>query len=84
LTICRHRRTFNVFNMLGVRLDPRLDRMLAALARRRKTTKSELAREAIRRFVTESDLPSRAREQSLRVSAADEPELEHDDTGWTG
>jgi predicted transcriptional regulator len=69
--------------MLGVRLDARLERLLAALARRRKTSKSAIAREAILRYVTEADLTTRAREQSHRASQADESEFEHDDRGWT-
>jgi predicted transcriptional regulator len=69
--------------MLGVRLDARLERLLGALARRRKTSKSAIAREAILRYVTEADLTMRAREQSQRASQAQEPELEHDDRGWT-
>jgi RHH-type rel operon transcriptional repressor/antitoxin RelB len=74
---------FNMLNMLGVRLDPKLDRLLGAEARRRRTTKSEVAREAIRRFLEAADIAKQAREQSLRASAKDEPDLEHDDTGWT-
>lgn len=69
--------------MLGVRLDPHLDRLLSALARQRRTTKSALAREAIRLYLADGDLASRAREQSLRASDHDEPELEHDERGWT-
>ena len=69
--------------MLGVRLDSRLERMLTALARRRRTSKSAIAREAIARYVTEADLTADAREQSQRASRMDEPELEHDDRGWT-
>jgi predicted transcriptional regulator len=75
---------FNALNMLGVRLDPRLDRLLSALARRRRTTKSELAREAIQRYLVEADLAARAKEQSQRASRAKGAgELEHDDRGWT-
>jgi predicted transcriptional regulator len=70
--------------MLGVRLDPRLDRLLSAIARKRRTTRSALVREAIRRFLTEADLAARAREQSLRAGQSADPELEHDDRGWTG
>ena len=70
--------------MLGVRLDPRLDRLLSALARQRRTTKSALAREAIRRYVGEADLAKRASEQSQRASKRDaDLGLEHDDRGWT-
>lgn len=73
----------NMFNMLGVRLDPQTDRLLATLAKRQRTTKSALARQAIRRFLEEQDLVVRAREQSLRASREDEQELQHDDRGWT-
>lgn len=69
--------------MLGVRLDARLERMLGALARRRGTSKSAIAREAILRYVAEADLTARAREQSERASQTAAPELEHDDRGWT-
>ena len=75
---------FNAFNMLGVRLEPRLERLLSALAKQRHTTKSALARAAIRKFLTEADLATRAREQSLHVSTTDDEGLEHDDRGWTG
>ncbi len=74
-----------MFNMLGVRLDRQLDRLLAAAARRRRMTKSELAREAIRRYLSDDDLAARAREQSLRASSSEDAgEVEHDDGGWTG
>jgi predicted transcriptional regulator len=72
-----------MLNMLGVRMDPALDRLLAAEARRRRTTKSELAREAIRAYLEGIDIAKRAREQSLRASAGSEGEFEHDDRGWT-
>lgn len=68
--------------MLGIRLDPGLDRLLAALARQRRTTKSALAREAIRQYLTEAGLAERAREQSLRAGSESTP-MEHDDRGWT-
>lgn len=75
---------FYKFNVLGVRLEPRLERALAQLARRRRTTKSALAREAIDRFVREAGLAEQAREQSLRASATDDlPDVGHDDRGWT-
>jgi predicted transcriptional regulator len=71
--------------MLGVRLEPKLEKHLAAVARRLRTTKSALAREAIRRFLADGDLAARAEEQSRRASAADTgaDELPHDDRGWT-
>jgi predicted transcriptional regulator len=69
--------------MLGVRLDKKTDKLLTLLARQRKTTKSELVREAIARYLLAVDIARRAREQSLRTSAAETDELEHDDRGWT-
>lgn len=54
--------------MFGIRLEPELDRRLAALAKQQGKTKSELAREAIRRFLLENDLVAEARRQSLLVS----------------
>jgi RHH-type rel operon transcriptional repressor/antitoxin RelB len=68
--------------MLGVRLDPKLDRLLAAEARRRRVTKSEIAREAIRRYLAGRDLTEEAREQSRRASAVRSEFLGHDDRGW--
>ena len=75
-----------MFNMLGVRLDPKTDRLLASVAKRRGTTKSAVAREAIHRYLVQLDLAASAREQSLRAAKADEleAELPHDDRGWTG
>jgi predicted transcriptional regulator len=69
--------------MLGVRLDPKLDRSLAAEARRRRVTKSALAREAIRHYLAGRDLAAEAREQSERASAGGGGYLDHDDRGWT-
>ena len=56
--------------MFGVRLDPELDRRLAVLAKQQGKTKSDLAREAIRRFLMENDLTAEAQRQSLLVSKA--------------
>ena len=69
--------------MLGVRLDKKTDKLLTLLARQRRTTKSALVREAIERYLIVVDIARRAREQSLRASAVDIDELEHDDRGWT-
>jgi predicted transcriptional regulator len=74
----------NALNMLGVRLDPKLDRRLAAEARRRRVTKSQLAREAIERYLGAQDLAKEAREQSVRASTHADDYLPHDDRGWTG
>jgi RHH-type transcriptional regulator, rel operon repressor / antitoxin RelB len=57
--------------MLGIRLEPDLDRRLAALAKRQGKTKSDLAREAIRRYLMDDDLAAEARRQSLLVSEGD-------------
>ena len=54
--------------MFGIRLEPKLDRRLAALAKQQGKTKSDLAREAIRRYLLENDLVVEARRQSLLVS----------------
>lgn len=61
--------------MLGVRLDQETERQLAALAARSKRSKSEIAREAIRRHVRRHDegLIAEAKRQSLRAAAR----------GWT-
>ena len=56
--------------MFGIRLEPELDRRLTALAKKQGKTKSDLAREAIRRFLLENDLVAEARRQSLLVSRA--------------
>ena len=56
--------------MFGIRLEPELDRKLTALAKNQGKTKSDLAREAIRRYLLENDLVAEARRQSLLVSRA--------------
>lgn len=70
--------------MLGIRLDPELEARLEALAKQTGRTKSECAREAIRRFLTEQDLVEEAQQQSLLVSTDDHDEnyLEFDQSGW--
>jgi len=54
--------------MLGVRLDPGLERKLAAIARQQGRTRSDLAREAIRRYVEAETLAAEAHRQSLLVA----------------
>ncbi len=54
--------------MFGIRLEEELDHKLAAIAKLRGLTKSDLVREAIRRFLNENELVSEARRQSLLVS----------------
>lgn len=57
-----------MFNMIGIRIDPDLQRRLDAAARRQGRTKSAIVREAVRRYLTDTDLEDEARRQSLRVS----------------
>jgi RHH-type rel operon transcriptional repressor/antitoxin RelB len=57
--------------MLGVRLDPDTERGLQQIARRSRRSKSDIAREAIERYVRQHDaaLVAEARRQSLRAAA---------------
>ncbi|SEN22114.1 RHH-type transcriptional regulator, rel operon repressor / antitoxin RelB [Sphingomonas gellani] len=59
--------------MLGVRLDEDLERRLAAVARSQGRSKSDIAREAVRRYVDLHDEAYRreARRQSLRATRRD-------------
>jgi RHH-type rel operon transcriptional repressor/antitoxin RelB len=59
--------------MLGVRLDTELEERLAAVARTQGRSKSDIAREAVRRYVDLHDEAYRreARRQSLRASKRD-------------
>jgi RHH-type rel operon transcriptional repressor/antitoxin RelB len=61
--------------MLGVRLDEELQRRLTSVARTQGRSKSDVARDAIRRYVDENDLAflAEARRQSLRAA----------ERGWT-
>jgi len=61
--------------MLGVRLDDELERRLTSVARNQGRSKSDIAREAVRRYVDLHDeaLRAEARRQSLRAAAR----------GWT-
>lgn len=77
--------------MLGVRLDSDLEARLAAVARTQGRSKSDIAREAVRRYVDLHDEAYRreARRQSLRASRRDADEdyafweaLEAADGGW--
>jgi RHH-type rel operon transcriptional repressor/antitoxin RelB len=56
--------------MLGVRLDPETEKALDRFANRSRRSKSDIAREAIRRYVRHSDakLIAEARLQSMRAS----------------
>ncbi|QJU58826.1 ribbon-helix-helix protein, CopG family [Sphingomonas sp. AP4-R1] len=57
--------------MLGVRLDSELEQRLAAVARSQGRSKSDIAREAVRRYVDLHDEAFRAeaKRQSLRAGA---------------
>jgi len=75
--------------MFGIRLEEELDHKLATIAKQRGLTKSDLVREAIRRFLDENGLASEARRQSLLVSgrkgeeeALDSIEHTADLDGW--
>ncbi|WP_294357474.1 ribbon-helix-helix protein, CopG family [uncultured Sphingomonas sp.] len=67
--------------MLGVRLDEELEQRLAAVARSQGRSKSDIAREAVRRYVDLHDEAFRreARRQSLRASRR---EAESDHCFW--
>jgi len=54
--------------MLAIRLDPELERRLAAVARRQRRTKSQVVREALLRYIEGQSLAAEARRQSLHVS----------------
>ena len=57
--------------MLGVRIDSDLEQRLAAVARSQGRSKSDIAREAVRRYVERHDeaFLAEAKRQSLRASA---------------
>ncbi len=57
--------------MLGVRLDDELERRLASVARSQGRSKSDIARDAVRRYVELHDKAflAEARRQSLRAAA---------------
>jgi RHH-type rel operon transcriptional repressor/antitoxin RelB len=61
--------------MLGVRLDNELEERLAAVARTQGRSKSDIAREAVRRYVERHDeaFLAEAKRQSLQATAR----------GWT-
>ncbi|MDP1026081.1 ribbon-helix-helix protein, CopG family [Sphingomonas sp. KR1UV-12] len=77
--------------MLGVRLDTELEERLAAVARTQGRSKSDIAREAVRRYVDLHDEAFRreARRQSLRASRRDVTAdyafwetIEREDAAW--
>jgi RHH-type rel operon transcriptional repressor/antitoxin RelB len=57
--------------MLGVRLDSELEERLAAVARTQGRSKSDIAREAVRRYVERHDeaFLAEAKRQSLHAAA---------------
>jgi RHH-type rel operon transcriptional repressor/antitoxin RelB len=67
--------------MLGIRLEPELARRLDWLARATGRPKSELAREAIRRYLDSN--AAEARRQSILASRTDDEDMASDDAGWT-
>ena len=77
--------------MLGVRLDEELERRLAAVARSQGRSKSDIAREAVRRYVDLHDEAYRreARRQSHRASRRQADDdyrfwdvIEQEDAAW--
>ena len=77
--------------MLGVRLDTELEERLATVARTQGRSKSDIAREAVRRYVDLHDEAFRreARRQSQRASRRDPQEdyafwerVEREDVAW--
>jgi RHH-type rel operon transcriptional repressor/antitoxin RelB len=54
--------------MLGVRLDKETERDLDALARRTRRPKSQIAREAIRAYVSKHDRTAQARAEWAEIS----------------
>lgn len=73
--------------MIGFRLDPVLERRLILAARARGCSKSDIAREALRRYLDEDDLVREARRQSLLVSddsaEGDALDFIENTTDWT-
>ena len=63
--------------MLGVRLDRDTERALDALAQRTRRSKSDIAREAVRQYVSRQDAAylSEARRQSLAAARNDDPAM---------
>lgn len=77
--------------MLGIRIDEVLERRLAQVASQQGRTKSEVARDAVRKYVDRYDAAYRAeaRRQSLRAAERDNPAdwgfaeaIEAEDGGW--
>ncbi|VVT04181.1 CopG family transcriptional regulator [Sphingomonas sp. EC-HK361] len=77
--------------MLGVRLDTDLEQRLASVARTQGRSKSDIAREAVRRYVDLHDeaFKAEARRQSLRATEGDAADdyafweaIEAEDGSW--
>lgn len=77
--------------MLGIRIDEVLERRLAQVASLQGRSKSEVARDAVRKYVDRYDTAYRAeaRRQSLRAAERDSPSdwgfaeaIEAEDGGW--
>jgi RHH-type rel operon transcriptional repressor/antitoxin RelB len=66
--------------MLGVRLDSELEERLAAVARTQGRSKSDIAREAVRRYVERHDeaFLAEAKRQSLTAAAQDRQAVDED------
>ncbi|MCK8455722.1 type II toxin-antitoxin system RelB family antitoxin [Sphingomonas faeni] len=66
--------------MLGVRLDSELEERLAAVARTQGRSKSDIAREAVRRYVERHDeaFLAEAKRQSLAAAAQDRHAIDED------
>ncbi|WP_294337886.1 ribbon-helix-helix protein, CopG family [uncultured Sphingomonas sp.] len=78
--------------MLGVRLDDDLERRLTAVARSQGRSKSDIARDAVRRYVDLHDeaYRSEARRQSLAASRRDDEQtpdfweaVDREDGAWS-
>ena len=67
--------------MLGIRLEPELERRLEWLARATGRAKSDLAREAIRGYLDQN--VEDARRQSILASQVVVADMASDDSGWT-
>ncbi len=67
--------------LLGVRLDEELDRLLTEVARQQGRTRSEIVREALRRYLDEDRFLAEARRQSRLV--ADEADEEAAEFTWS-
>ena len=67
--------------MLGIRLEPDLERRLDWLAHATGRAKSDLAREAIRSYLNSN--VEEAKRQSVLASETGVDDLTPDDSGWT-